>query len=109
MTSEVALPCWNEAHSTQSEATIRVAGYANDTVMYGRDPSEIPAVICILEDFAQASGLPVKLKKLVSLPLNTLAHFNPSTACGMEVLPRDDMCRYLGVLVGQQVMITASF
>ena len=84
---------------------LKVSGYADDTAVYLRDRSAILPVLAIIDDFASVSGLCTYRAKLMVLELDPRGSAQPVSTCGLTVLAPVEACRYLGVLVGQQVAV----
>ncbi|KAF1336803.1 reverse transcriptase, partial [Globisporangium splendens] len=85
----------------ETTATIKVSGFADDTTIYVQDPSEVPAVLKILDDFGAASGLKINVAKSLALPLHQQAAVTRADVHGLAVMGRQDHCRYLGIQIGQ--------
>ena len=84
----------------------KISGYADDTAVYRRNRSVFLSVVTILDDFAAVSGLQTNQAKSIIIELDPCGSSMPLYTCGINLQPSTGSCRYLGVLVGQQVAIT---
>ncbi|KAF1322650.1 Abc transporter g family member 31, partial [Globisporangium splendens] len=80
---------------------VRLGGYADDTTIYLSDPKDISAVFAILDKYGAASGLRVNRHKSAVLPLNKEFSSTEESVSDIHVLQREELCRYLGIQVGQ--------
>ena len=79
---------------------VKVCRYADDTDVYIRSPTEVGAVLRILEMFSTASGLRVNVATSIAISLRPGTSVCPIELGDLKVLRNGENCRYLGVLVG---------
>ncbi|OWY94717.1 Reverse transcriptase precursor [Phytophthora megakarya] len=100
--------------SSYGKVSLKVAGYADDTDVYLRNPSEAPTLLELAEEYGAVSGLRLNDGKTLVVPLSELTwshhkRMEQMLPDGLAAISPGDFARYLGIQAGPGIAAEESW